>query len=146
MFQVTFETAVTEGWFRQSCLHGPARRIVMKKFRTFRQQVKYAGVYILIRRPHFVLQHTFGNLYFPSPVLLNIEIYSRCPEDVYPPPPHGKSYPFTFQFPPIFPLFFYLSHFLYFLCFISPSQSLWHEPTSPSTGAMMIRPPPSWTL
>jgi hypothetical protein len=37
--QVTKETSVYEGWFKQSSFHGPARRIVMKKFKTFRQQV-----------------------------------------------------------------------------------------------------------
>ena len=35
---------MTEGWYRQSCLHGPARKIVMKKFRTFRQQVRSAAL------------------------------------------------------------------------------------------------------
>ncbi len=121
MFQVTFETAVTEGWFRQSCLHGPARRIVMKKFRTFRQQVKYAGVYISITRQHFVLQHTFGNLYFPSPVLLNIDIYSRCPEDVYPPPSR-------IILPLYFPVFPHLSSFL--LSFTFSLFPLFHIPLS----------------
>ena len=38
--QVTRETAVLEGWFRGGKLDGPARRTEMKKFRTFRQQVK----------------------------------------------------------------------------------------------------------
>ena len=38
--QVTKETSVYEGWFKESSFHGPARRIVMKKFKTFRQQVR----------------------------------------------------------------------------------------------------------
>ena len=37
--QVTQDTTVVECWFKQSCLHGLARRIVIKKFRTFKQQV-----------------------------------------------------------------------------------------------------------
>ena len=38
--QVTRETTVLEGWLRGGRLHGPARRTEMKKFRTFRQQVR----------------------------------------------------------------------------------------------------------
>ena len=33
------ETDVTEGWFRDGCLHGLARKLEIKKFRTFVQQV-----------------------------------------------------------------------------------------------------------
>lgn len=40
MLQVTNNTTVLEGWFKQSCLHGLVRRSEMKKFRTFKQQVR----------------------------------------------------------------------------------------------------------
>jgi len=43
---VTVNSTVIEGWFRHSCLHGLARKIEIKKFRTFMQQ---AGGYQLIR-------------------------------------------------------------------------------------------------
>ena len=36
---MTQDTTVMEGWFRNSCLHRLARKIEIKKFRTFRQQV-----------------------------------------------------------------------------------------------------------
>jgi len=42
---VTKNTTVYEGWFKDSCLHGPVRITVMKKFKTFRQQVSWLGRY-----------------------------------------------------------------------------------------------------
>ncbi|XP_023344428.1 histone-lysine N-methyltransferase SETD7 [Eurytemora carolleeae] len=42
---VTSDTSVVEGWCRYSKLNGPARTIIMKKFRTFRQQVSWLGRY-----------------------------------------------------------------------------------------------------
>jgi len=42
---VTPDTSVLEGWCTQSRLNGPVRRIDMKKFRTFRQQVCWLGRY-----------------------------------------------------------------------------------------------------
>ena len=43
--EVTENSTVIEGWFRHSCLHGLTRKIEIKKFRTFMQQV---GGYHLI--------------------------------------------------------------------------------------------------
>jgi len=42
---VTDDTSVLEGWCVRGQLTGPARRIVMKKFKTFRQQVSWFGRY-----------------------------------------------------------------------------------------------------
>jgi len=41
---VTDETEVTDCFFKNGCMHGPARRFVMKKFREFRQQLDFVGV------------------------------------------------------------------------------------------------------
>ena len=39
------DTLVTQGWFREGCLHGLARKTIIKKFRTFVQHVSWLGRY-----------------------------------------------------------------------------------------------------
>ena len=39
------DSSITEGWFRAGCLHGLVRKMVMKKFRTFKQHVSWLGRY-----------------------------------------------------------------------------------------------------
>ncbi len=43
--KVSSNTTVTEFWVSRGCLHGPARVIEMRRFRMFRQQVTWLGVY-----------------------------------------------------------------------------------------------------
>ena len=40
------ENSITEGWFRDGCLHGLTRKIEIKKFRTFVQQVSGAELLV----------------------------------------------------------------------------------------------------
>ena len=42
---VDSSTQVTDCFFHRSCLHGPARKFTMKKFREFRQQLDFIGTY-----------------------------------------------------------------------------------------------------
>ena len=42
---VTKNTTVLEAWFHRSCLHGPVRKIEMKKFRMFKQQGKQVNIW-----------------------------------------------------------------------------------------------------
>mgnify|MGYP001161651556 FL=1 len=42
---ISAETAVTDCFFRNGCIHGPVRRFTMKKFREFRQQLDFLGTY-----------------------------------------------------------------------------------------------------
>ena len=39
------DTLVTQGWFREGCLHGLVRKTIIKKFRTFVQHVSWLGRY-----------------------------------------------------------------------------------------------------
>lgn len=39
------DLSVIEAWFRDGVMHGAARKVEMKKFRTFRQQVTWMGAY-----------------------------------------------------------------------------------------------------
>lgn len=43
--RVSCNTTVTECWLSKSCLHGPARVIEVRRFRMFRQEVTWMGVY-----------------------------------------------------------------------------------------------------
>ena len=43
--QVSSDTTVTDCYFKDGVIHGPVRRIGMKKFREFRQQLLFVGHY-----------------------------------------------------------------------------------------------------
>ena len=43
--QVSSDTTVTDCYFKDGVMHGPVRRIGMKKFREFRQQLLFVGHY-----------------------------------------------------------------------------------------------------
>ena len=41
--QVTTDTTVLAGWMRDSCFHGLVRRVELRRFKQFRQQVAQLG-------------------------------------------------------------------------------------------------------
>ena len=44
-FQIGSDTSVTDCVFRRGVMHGPARKIEMRKFREFRRQLTFFGRY-----------------------------------------------------------------------------------------------------
>ena len=51
LFQITTDTSVIDCYFKDGVMHGPVRRIDMKKFREFRRQLSFVGKY-RNGRPH----------------------------------------------------------------------------------------------